>query len=128
MNNSALQFQSLLAQSINQLVSILGPDITYATLNQIPEISLDEMGKIKAIEGVDEDIVAKIITVFSSLAPEVTKGYITPLFSSYLVKSDGVPGTLGLPQHHLSAASALTSFDTQQITHGSDTTLYTEVC
>lgn len=129
MNNSALHFQSLLAQAITQMVAILGPDITYATLGQLKEIKLDQSGKIVAIEGVDEDIVAKLLTTFSSLTPEVTREHLAPLFASYKqTGSSATEAILDNVAHHSLSSYPSIQTNLAVIEHGSEERIYTELC
>lgn len=128
MNNSALHFQSLLAQAITKLVTIFGPDVTYATLSHIREIRLDSTGKITAIEGVDEQIVTKLITLFSSLSPEVTKDHIVPIFASYTATLPSIGEQSVLPSHTQASTASLLSVDHQSITHTTTDSVYLELC
>lgn len=128
MNNSALHFQSLLAQAITKLVTIFGPDVTYATLSHIREIRLDSTGKITAIEGVDEHIVTKLITLFSSLSPEVTKEHIAPIFASYAASLPSIGEQSVLPNHTVPSAATLLSANHETITHTNTDSVYLELC
>lgn len=75
--DSPSHFASQLQEIITTLVLIFGPDITYARLSHLAEISLDSSGKVHTVTGSPTEIIKELQLLFSLLSPEVASTHIT---------------------------------------------------
>lgn len=93
MNNTSLRFQTLLSETIQLLSLLFGEDMTYARLIHMPEIHFGEDKKITKIEGVDDEIIAKLLALFMPLSPEAVEQHVRPFLASYHAENSSLPVT-----------------------------------
>lgn len=84
MNDSAINYQQLLTDTLQKQIIILGPTITLAKARHVPGLHITEDGRVSAIEGNPQEVSIKLLEQFRELSPLMVKKTMRPLLEAII--------------------------------------------
>ena len=77
------QYEELISEVIEKQSIILGPDIAILKARNVPELVIDDQGKVTEIKGDKKAALQKIINVYVELSGMIVKNALGSIFEKY---------------------------------------------
>ena len=77
------QYKSLISDIIAKQAVILGPDMAVLKAKNVPELSVDPVGKVMAITGDPQVALKKIVDQYVELSGQIVKNALGSVFQKY---------------------------------------------
>jgi len=77
------QYEELITEVIEKQSIILGPDIAILKARNVPELVIDDQGKVTEIKGDKKAALQKIINVYVELSGMIVKNALGSIFEKY---------------------------------------------
>lgn len=79
------QYLSLSSEIIAKQAVILGPDMAILKARNVPELVIDDQGKVTDIKGNPVEVLQKLIDEYVELSGEIVKNALGSIFAKYPV-------------------------------------------
>lgn len=84
MNDTAIDYQKLLTESLQNQIVILGPTITLAKARHVAGLHVENDGRVTSIDGNPQEVSIKLLEQFRELSPLMVKKTMKPLLSAII--------------------------------------------
>lgn len=84
MNDSVINYQQLLTDTLQKQIIILGPSITLAKARHVQGLHITDDGRVSSIEGNPQEISIKLLEQFRELSPLMVKKTMRPLLNAII--------------------------------------------
>lgn len=84
MNDSAINYQQLLTDTLQKQIIILGSTITLAKARHVQGLHCTDDGKVTSIEGNPQEVSIKLLEQFRELSPLMAKKTMRPLLNAII--------------------------------------------
>ena len=79
------QYLALSSEIIAKQAVILGPDMAISKARNVPELVIDDKGKVIDIKGNPGEVLQKLIDEYVELSGEIVKNALSSIFAKYPV-------------------------------------------
>lgn len=84
MNDTAIDYQKLLTDTLQKQMVILGPTITLAKARHVAGLNIADDGRVISIEGHPQEVSIKLLEQFRELSPLMVKKTMKPLLNAII--------------------------------------------
>lgn len=84
MNDSAINYQQLLSDTLQKQIIILGPTITLAKARHVQGLHFTDDGRVTGIDGNPQEVSIKLLEQFRELSPLMVKKTMRPLLDAII--------------------------------------------
>jgi hypothetical protein len=84
MNDSAIDYQKLLTDTLQKQMVILGPTITLAKAKHVQGLHVSDDGRVTGIDGNPQEVSIKLLEQFRELSPLMVKKTMRPLLNAII--------------------------------------------
>jgi hypothetical protein len=91
MNDSAVNYQQLLTETLQKQMVILGPTITLSKARHVDGLHFTDDGRVTGIDGNPQEISIKLLEQFRELSPLMVKKTMRPLLNAIISSYPTMP-------------------------------------
>jgi hypothetical protein len=119
MNDTAIDYQKLLTETLQKQMVILGSAITLAKARHVTGLHISDDGRVTGIDGNPQEVSIKLLEQFRELSPLMVKKTMKPLLNAII---SSYPKTSPAPeQTDVHAASDAKEAEDKEVNAPSDT-------
>ncbi len=89
--------KKVFSELIKRQMAILGPDITFAKVRNVPGITIDAVGNVTNINGDPQVLLQQLINQFVELSGLIVKKTMESILASNGMQAAAVPGVAAIP-------------------------------
>jgi hypothetical protein len=77
-------YLNLINDIIAKQMVILGPDIVLLKARNVAGLTINDEGKVEAIDGNPEEVLQNLVNEYIALSGQIVKNILNPVFAKYL--------------------------------------------